>query len=79
MAEPSPTLTHSGVAVIVDAAPASTPVPPLRVALPAMHGDPKKIVSQIVIPAMIEERFATAQGLTVTDDDKELPVSLPIM
>jgi len=79
MAKLSPTLTHWGVAVIVDGVPASTPVAPLRVVVPAMHGDPKKIISQIAIPAKIEEKFAAAQGLTVTNDDKELPVSLPIM
>ena len=57
----------------------SMPVPPCCVTLPAIHGDTRQTTSQIPIAENREGRAAMTQGLTVADDDKELPVILSIM
>jgi len=45
----------------------------------ARHGAPQKTASQIAIPANIDGKFVQTQGLTVADNDEELPVTLSIM
>jgi hypothetical protein len=55
------------------------PLPRSCVTLPAIHGDTKQTTSQIPIAENREGRAVMTQGLTVADDDKELPIILSIM
>jgi hypothetical protein len=57
--------TRSGVAVILGVSLALIPGPLRGVAVPAMHGAPKKRVRESAIPANMDQRFAGTEGLTV--------------
>jgi hypothetical protein len=80
LAEASLTLTRSGVAVIRAASLILGPIRPASgVMLSAIHGDPKQRINQIVVAEKTERRFAKTQGLTVTENDDALPVTVFIM
>src|SRR5437762_11493183 len=80
LAEPSLTLTRSGVAVIRAASLILAPIPPSSgLKFFAIHGDPKQRTSQIVVAEKAGRRFAKTQDLTVAENDDALPVTIFII
>src|SRR6266496_4692022 len=80
LAEPSLTLTRSGIAVIRAASLILAPIPPSSgLKLLAIHGGAKQRTSQIVVAEKTGRRFAKTQDLTVAENDDALPVTIFIM